>query len=96
MDKKQEYIDKMKAQLDEFNAKIDVLKAKAEKAEADTKLEYQEAIEDIKVKQAHAKNKLAELRDASGNAWDDLQAGAEQAWKNLGQAIKSATDHFKQ
>ncbi len=95
MNKRQIYVEKYKAKLDELNAKIDVLQSKTEQAEASAKLEYHEAIEDLKVKQTHAKNKLAELRQASDDAWDDLKEGAEQAWEKLGQAIKSATDRFK-
>ena len=42
MSTKEVYIEKLEAQLKEWSAKIDVLEAKAEKAEADTKIKYQE------------------------------------------------------
>ena len=95
MSKKQAYEAKLKAQLDEWNAKIDVLKAKAEKAGAQTKIEYHETIEDLQKKRAKAKDKLQELSAASDDAWDDLKGGVEQAWKSFGDAVDSAVSRFK-
>lgn len=95
MPTKDAYKKKLEAQLDEWDAKIDVLKAKANKADASARLEYQETIEDLKKKRAVARDKLQELREASGEAWKDLKQGLEQIWSDLGAAIKSATSRFK-
>ena len=95
MDKKQVYQEKLKAQLDEWNAKIDVLKAKAAKAEAQSKADYQEAIEDLQKKRQAANDKLQELRSAGDEAWEDMKEGIEAAWSSLGAAIKSASSRFK-
>ncbi|HEX9776876.1 MAG TPA: coiled coil domain-containing protein [Geopsychrobacteraceae bacterium] len=95
MSKKQAYEEKLEAQLDEWNAKINVLKAKAEKVEAEAKIEYHEMIETLKTKQAAAKNKLAELHNASDDSWEDLKEGVENAWKSLNAAVKSAASRFK-
>jgi hypothetical protein len=96
MDKKQAYEERLKAQLEEWNAKIDVLKAKAKKAEAGVGVEYYETIDNIKAKQVVAKNKLAEMREAGDDAWEDLKEGLEGAWNSLGDAVKSATSRFKE
>ena len=41
MTDKDAYVQKLHAKLDEWNAEIDKLKAKADKAEADSRVEYQ-------------------------------------------------------
>jgi chromosome segregation ATPase len=95
MDKKEAYQEKLHAQLDEWSAKIDVLKAKAAKAEAATKADYQETIEDLQEKRQAAKDKLEELGAAGDDAWQDMKEGIEAAWSSLGAAIKSASSRFK-
>jgi len=95
MSMKDAYQQKLQARLDEWNADIDKLKARADKAEASVKLGYYEQIEDLKMKQEAAREKLAELKLASDDAWEDLKAGAESAWDSLGEAVKSASSRFK-
>jgi peptidoglycan hydrolase CwlO-like protein len=94
MDNKEAYINKMKAQLNEWDAEIDKLKAKYEKVSADTALEYQKQIDDLKSKRAAAENKITELKESSGDAWEELKSGIENAWTSLGEAIKSARSKF--
>lgn len=94
MGMKEAYERKLQAQLDEWTAEIDKLKAKADKAEADTQLEYYKQIEELRVKQETAKEKLGELKEAGENAWEDLKAGINSAWDSLGNALKTAADRF--
>ncbi len=95
MTKKQAYEKKLSAQLEEWNAKIDVLKAKAQKAEATTKVEYYETIENLQRKRSVANEKLQKLQNASDSAWEDLKEGIENAWSDFGAAVKSAMSRFK-
>jgi hypothetical protein len=44
---------------------------------------------------AEAKGKLAELRKAGDDAWEDLKMGIESAKNSLGTALKSAFSRFK-
>ncbi len=92
---KEAYEKKLKAQLDEWGAEIDKLKAKADNAESDVQLEYYKQIEELRSKQEDATNKLAELREASDDAWEDLKAGIESAWDSLSMAVKNARERFK-
>ena len=94
MDKKEAYEKKMEAQLDEWNARIDMLKAKAAKAEADSKIELQDNIDELQKKRQEAEDKLQELRNSSSDAWEDLKDGVEKAWSDFGAAVKSATSRF--
>lgn len=95
MNMKEAYQKKLQAQLDEWNSEIDILKAKADKAEADSQLEYYKKIEELRSMQEEANNKLIELKDASDDAWEDLKAGMENAWDSLENALKSAKSRFE-
>jgi len=95
MSMKEAYQKKLQAQLDEWNTEIDKLKAKAEKAEADSQLEYYKLIEEFRSKQQAAQQKLDELKGAGEGAWEDLTAGVESAYDSLANAIKSAASRFK-
>lgn len=89
------YEQKLHAQLDEWSSEIDKLKAKADNAKADARLEYRKQIEELRSMREAATNKLAELKDAGDDAWEDLKAGIEVAWGSLGNALKSAASRFK-
>lgn len=95
MSMKEAYQNKLQSQLDKCNAEISQLKAKADKAGADVKLEYHKQIQDIKIKQDAAKQKLVELGNAKDDAWEDIKAGADNAWHALGDAVEKATARFK-
>lgn len=94
MSMKEAYEKKLQAQLDEWNAEIDKLKAKADSAEADAQLEYYKQIEDLREQQLAARAKLSELRQSGEDAWEDLKAGIDSAWKSLGDAVRSAASRF--
>jgi len=38
---------------------------------------------------------LKEMQQASEDTWQDLKAGAENAWDSMDQAVKSAMSRFK-
>lgn len=95
MNMKESYRQKLQAQLEQWSAEIDKLKARAEKADADIRLEYFEQIEDLKVKQQAATDKLDELMSASDDAWEELKAGVESARFTLGEAVERAAARFK-
>lgn len=95
MSMKEAYEQKLQAQLDEWGAEIDQLKAKADNAKADAQLDYYKQIEELRSMQESARNKLAELKDAGDDAWQDLKAGIDSARDSLGHALKSAASRFK-
>ena len=95
MSSRDEYIRKMQAKLEEWNAEIDTLIAKAGEVSADVTKEYHEQIDTLKVKQAVARQKIEELKQAGESAWVDLKSGIEQAWSAMGEAIDSAKSRFK-
>jgi peptidoglycan hydrolase CwlO-like protein len=95
MSTRDEFIRRMQAKLEEWNADIDSLTARAGEASEDLKREYDEQIALLKAKHAAAQQKIAELQQESGSAWEDLKAGIELAWTAIGEAIDSAKSRFK-
>ncbi len=95
MDKKRDaYVEKMKAKLDEWNADIDILAAKAKKAQADTRVEYEEQLKDLRKQRDTVKKKLKEIQNSSDAAWENLKSGFENAAETLGKAFTNAKSQF--
>ena len=92
---KDAYVKKMHAKLDEWNAEIDKLKAKADQAEAESRIEYQNQIEDLQDKRTEAKKKLSQVKEAGEGAWEDLKSGVQDAWDAMDKAVKSARSKFQ-
>jgi len=94
MTSRHEYIDKLKDKLDEWDADIDELEDRAQKAKANLKFELEDQIKTLKLKHDIAKLRLAEIKDASEEAWVDVKAGAEEAWADFKDALEKAKSHF--
>ena len=88
------YVNKLKAKLDEWNADIDRLEARARYRQADMEQACQRQIDDLKVRRRKARETLEALRNASGEAWDELRIGLDTAADALGRAIRSARAKF--
>ena len=95
MGMKETYEQKLQAKLDECDAEIKKLMAKADKVEADAQLEYYKQIAELRSMQEAANEKLAELKVASDDAWEDIKAGLESARDSLGNALESASSRFQ-
>ena len=81
--------------MDEWGKEIDKLKVVAEKAKAGLQAEYYKEVEDLRCKQLAAQKKLHEMKEVSGDAWEDLKEGVEGAWDALSTGIKKAASRFK-
>jgi len=81
----------IQAELTALEPEIEALKAKAGKAEADAK----KLINELKARRKVLKEKLSELKHASGGAWEDVKSGATRAWDELRPALQSAISKFK-
>ncbi|MBN1277161.1 MAG: hypothetical protein JXA35_06685 [Deltaproteobacteria bacterium] len=93
--KRDAYVQKMKAKMDEWNADIDKLEAKAAQAKAESKIEYEKQLEDLRAKRSDMEYKLTELKQAGDSAWEDLKTGIELAWDSFSDSVKSAVSRFK-
>lgn len=83
MSMKESYEKKLQAQLDEWSADIDKLKAKADKAEANVQIAYYKQVDELRSMQKAASQKLAELKGAGDDAWEELKASIEKTWDRL-------------
>lgn len=95
MSKKELYKQKMQAQLAEWEADIERFKAKASGASDSVQLELHKEIRALKVKTEQGRAKLAELADASEDAWESLKEGVDSAMSALKAAVSDAKSKFK-
>ena len=95
MSMKETYQKELQDQLDEWGKEIDKLKIVADKAKTGLQGEYYKEVADLRGKQLEAQKKLYEIKEASGDAWEDLKGGIEISWDAMGNAIKSAISRFK-
>lgn len=95
MSNRDAYVEKMKAKLDEWNAEIDKLAAKADRVKAESKIEYQKQMEDIREKRNDLEDKIAVLQRAGESAWEDLKQGLENSWKILKGSLTRAKSEFE-
>ena len=94
MEKKNEYIKKIKNNLTLYDAKLDVLKAKAAVIHADLKVEYLSQIESLQKNRDDFAARYGHLKDSSEHAWGDVKAGSEKAWHGLEDSLEKAVSRF--
>ena len=90
MENRREYIDRMAARLKELESEISELGKIADKAVAEVKAEYHQQIQDLFLKKEELQTKVSKIREASGNAWEDMKAGSELSWEVFDDSVKSA------
>jgi len=95
MEIKDAYKQKMAAQLKECTAQINLLEAKMENAGADMKIKRAEALRELRAKQHAASEKMKELGQASGQAWEQVKETADKIWADLKTGIADAHSKFK-
>jgi predicted nucleic acid-binding Zn-ribbon protein len=95
MDTKALHKQKLQAQLDEWKADIAKLKAKATSDSADAQIAMKKQFADLETHVEEAQAKMAELGEASEEAWDTLKTGAESTWLSLKTAVGDAMAKFK-
>jgi DNA repair exonuclease SbcCD ATPase subunit len=81
----------IEAELRQLEPEIEALKVNASRAESEAK----RLIGEIKARRKVLKEKLSELKHASGGAWEDVKTGAMKAWGEFRPALQSAIAKFK-
>lgn len=95
MKTKDEYIESLASELKEWSAQIDLLGAKTEHAAAQVKLKYIEELDALRAKQHTAAEKLKELQEGSGDAWETVKETADKVWDDLRTGLAGAASKFK-
>ena len=80
---KEAYQEKMDAQIREWTAKLQEYKAKADMASADAKIQMYQQIDHLRPQVEAAKQKLSEIKVASGESWEALKAGSEKTLEEI-------------
>jgi predicted nuclease with TOPRIM domain len=93
-DTRSAYVEQMKGKLDQWSAEIERLQASAEETSADVREEYRRRIEELTAMRHSAQAQLDEVRRAGAGAWQDLTAGLDILWEELGSAVRSASKHL--
>ncbi len=82
---------RVEGELREWGPEIEALRARAGRAES----EARRLIEELKARRRALKERLGELRGASGAAWEDVRSGMVKAWDELRPALQSAIAKFR-
>ena len=95
MNKREQYLDKLKAQLDEWNAEVAKWEAKARSAQADMRIEYEKQLDAFRHQRDQALVQMHKVQAATGDAWTELVRGADDAWAKLRETFEKAGSHFR-
>jgi DNA mismatch repair ATPase MutS len=95
MEDKKSYLQRMADQLKQWDIEIDELKAKAVKAKADSRIELNNQIDELRAKKKTAQEKLTQLQEAGDGAWGEMKAGLERSWTEFKGAFSKASEKFK-
>jgi hypothetical protein len=95
MEQKQVYEQQLVQQLEEYSQKISALKDQVAMMPGEAKTAMQEQINMLDTDLQDMEAKAGEMKDASGQAWEDMKQGMEQAEKDLNQAISNAMQNFQ-
>jgi hypothetical protein len=94
MNKRDEYLKKLKLQLDEWNAEVSKWEAKTRGAQADMRVEYEKQLETFRRQRDQGLEQMRKVQGATGDAWIDLVRGADDAWAKMREAFDKAQSHF--
>lgn len=86
----------MEAKLKDWGKEIDALRGKTDKLGAEARTKWKGQVEELRAKQESARRKLAEMKKAGGEAWEDLRAGTEAALDDLKRAVEKAVRRRKE
>ena len=84
----------MEARLKTLDAEIEKLREKGSDLKDEAKVKWERKMADLETKRETARTKLAQVRDSSGEAWKDVQKGAQAAWDDLDKAYQDAAKEF--
>ncbi len=91
----QDYQGKMERQLSELGEKIDELTDEAANAAEDVRQEYYENIDMLRSQKDMIQSKLQELKNSSGDAWEDIKTGLDRTWDEAQGVLRKAASRFQ-
>lgn len=91
---KEEFEEKLQARLKELDVNIAKLREKGHDLKGEAKEKWARSMEHLEAKRDVAEAKLAEVRESTAEAWEDLRKGAHVAWKEMENAFHEASKEF--
>lgn len=95
MTKRDEYVDKLKKQLDDWNAEAAKWEAKAKAAQANMRADYEKQLTAFRHQRDQALEQMRKVQASSGEAWQELVRGTDDAWAKMREAVEKARSQFK-
>lgn len=95
MNKRDEYVEKLKKQLDQWNSEVAKWESKAKQAQSGVRAEYEKQLQAYRQHRDQALEHMHRVQSASGEAWVDLMRGADDAWAKMREAFEKARSHFQ-
>lgn len=81
--KREEYLHKIKAEWSEWDAQVERERAERKRNMANEALATDEDLETYQARREEANIRLADLRNASEDKWEDMKTGVEKAWLDV-------------
>jgi TolA-binding protein len=91
---KEEFQRKLDARLKNMDAEIAKLHEKGRDLKGEAKTKWDQKLADLEMKRDAARAKLGEIGQSSGEAWKDVQKGAQSAWDEMDKAFRDASQEF--
>ena len=95
MDKRDEYVGRLKQQLDQWNAEIVKWESKARDAQSGMRADYEKQLQAYRHQRDQALEQMRRVQSATGDAWMDLMRGTDDAWAKMREAFDRARSHFQ-
>ena len=95
MDRRDEYVERLKKQLDQWNGEVAKWEEKTRQAQAGMRTEYEKQLQAYRQQRDQALEHMRRIQSASGDAWMDLMRGADDAWSRMREAFEKARSQFQ-
>jgi len=94
MQAKDDFELRFKTGLAELEVEIAKLREKGVALKDDASIRWNKKLDELKVKQKVAQEKLEEIRTSTGEAWEHMEKGAQSAWDDVRKAFQEAAEEF--
>ena len=93
---KDEFVAEAKQRLAEMDQKIEEWEAESKPVAEDARTKWEHEREVLRERRTQMQQELDKLKNASGDAWQDMKQGATAEWKELADAFRKAEVHIKE
>lgn len=84
----------VKNQLQQIDSRIQKLAGKIDEIGSDASKQYEAEMADLRRRRQSLNQRIESMKQASGDAWQEVKAGLDDAMSEMDQALERAADHF--